>query len=205
MQAVEARSDGNKLVSPDGNGICPAPPSGSLPLDAALDVDCRLDSFLPSAKARSYSRVVPGVAGTGRPVFYMVTELQAAALDPEVPLRIRVVAFGTSPGPGAACVPNGPTQTAAALLWDPYPHVAAGTVGYSIFEKDITFLVYSDETGKVGRTLSHFVAVDRSDTSYSALLVKPQSGTSQNIGSTLQVAVEIRNPRDGCSPVPDLT
>jgi hypothetical protein len=186
VQAVEALSDGNAPDSPDLSGICPA----------SLDLDCRIVEFFSGAKARSYSR--------GRAVFYMLTELQAAALSDDVPQRTTVVGAGISPGPGAACVPGQqPTQVAVAMIRDKYPHTAPSQAGFSVFEEDITFLVYSDETGTVGRTRNHYVVVDRDDALYSALMVKPVGG-SQNLKSTLQIAVEIRNPLNGCQPQPGL-
>jgi DNA-binding beta-propeller fold protein YncE len=185
VQAVEASSDGDAGDVSDFEGICPA----------SFDLDCRIQALFPAATARSYSR--------GRAVVYMVSELQATPVPDDVPQRTAVIGGGVSPGPGAACG-GGPTQVAVALLRDPYPHTATFQTGLSIFEEDITFLVFSDETGAVGRTRNHYVLVDRSDTRYSALMAEPPAGSSQSIGSTMLVAVEIRDPSLECSPVPGL-
>jgi len=136
----------------------------------------------------------------------MVSELQAAVIPNTIPQRTTVVAAGITPGPGAACVPGGPTQPAIAMIRDPYPHTAPppSPVGYSVFTEDITFLVYSDETGSVGRTRTHYAVVDRRNTQYSALMVKPVVGSFQNIGSTMQIAVQVEDPNNGCNDVANL-
>jgi hypothetical protein len=192
VQAVEARSDGNPAAgepaTPSGNveGICPA----------SLDLDCRIDEFFQAAAADDYSR--------NRAVFYMLTELTTfASPNPEV--QISVLFAGSNPGSGAACVPNGPTQPAFALLWDPFPHIDPSLAsGYSVFPYDITVLVFSDEVGTVGRTGNHYVVANRTDTLYNAEMVKPAPNSTQQLGSTLQVAVAVRDPATNCSVVPGL-
>jgi hypothetical protein len=200
VQAVEATSDGN------GGGDIPTPATsneGVCPI--SLDVDCRLDYLfdigaLPTdtftAKAVSYSRK--------RAVFYILTEL----LNPNStdPVQIGVAHFdvGTNPTTGSACVPNGATQPAFALLRDPFPHTTSSSLGYSVFPEDITLLVYSDELTTVGRTRNHYVVVSRTDALYNANMVKPDAISSQQLGSTLQIAVEVRDPATNCSVVPGL-
>ena len=184
VQAVEGRSDGAPDAVADGNDICPA----------SLDVDCRITEVFTDAVARSYSR--------GRAAFYVATELTVVG---DVPTQIRVQFPAAAITNGAACVPNGPTQPALALLRDPYPHTnASSPLGFSIFTDDITVLVYSESGGTVGRTLNHYIVADRTDTLYNAHMVKPAFDSDQQIGSTMQVAVEIRNPDTACSPVSGL-
>jgi hypothetical protein len=195
VQAVEARSDGvpgpGEQATPAGNaeGICPA----------SLDIDCRIDEFF-QATADGYSR--------NRAVFYMLTELKAFTSDD--PVQIGVLFTSSNPGTGSACVPNGATQPAFALLRDPFPHVDTSVAsGYSVFPQDITVLVFSDEVSTVGRTRNHYVVVNRTDALYNAQMLKPalnvnQQIITQQLGSTLQVAVEVRNPATNCSVVPGL-
>jgi hypothetical protein len=107
-------------------------------------------------------------------------------------------AFYAAPSPGAACTPGGPTQPASAILRDAYPHTSSATPGYSVFTDDGSILFGS----LIRKTLNHYIAVDRQDTLYSALMVKPVG--DQNIGSTLQTAVVIRDPSTNCSVVSGL-
>ena len=197
VQAVEARSDGDPAgeqptTSGDVDGICPA----------SLDIDCRIDEFF-AATADDYSR--------NRAVFYMVTEL--STLTSLAPIQIAVVFTGSNPGSGGACVPDplppappSPRQSAFALLRDPFPHTNSSIAsGNSVFPEDITVLVYSDEVGTTGKTrVNHYVVVNRADTLYNANMVKPAPISTQQLGSTLQVAVEIRDPATNCSVVPGL-
>ena len=104
-----------------------------------------------------------------------------------------------APRPGAACVSGGPTQPASAILRDEYPHTSSTQPGYSVFTEDGTILFGS----LIRKTFNHYIAVDRQNTLYSALMVKPTG--DQNIGSTLQVAVEIRDPTTNCSVVRGLS
>ena len=67
-----------------------------------------------------------------------------------------------------------------------------------MFTEDGTILFGS----LIKRTFNHYIAVDRQNTLYSALMVKPTG--DQNIGSTLQVAVVIRDPTTNCSVVSGL-
>ena len=67
-----------------------------------------------------------------------------------------------------------------------------------MFTEDGTILFGS----LIKRTFNHYIAVDRQNTLYSALMVKPTG--DQNIGSTLQVAVTIRDPTTNCSVVSGL-
>ena len=199
VQAVEGTSDGTPAVGetatpandPDGNGICPV----------SLDLDCRVFEFFrqtpapplvkPSPPAKKYSR--------NRAVFYNVTELQQTPVSSSVQLLIKVMrAVYASPGPGAACVPGGPTQPASSILRDKYPHTSSTRAGYSVFTEDGTILFGS----LIKRTFNHYIAVDRQNTLYSAFMVKPTG--DQNIGSTLQVAVEVRDPTTNCSVVSGL-
>jgi hypothetical protein len=197
VQAIEGRSDGipaqGEMAEPANNkdGICPV----------SLDLDCRVFEFFrqtpapplvkPSPPAKKYSR--------NRAVFYNVTELQQTPVSSSVQLLIKVMrAVYASPGPGAACVPGGPTQPASSILRDKYPHTSSTRAGYSVFTEDGTILFGS----LIKRTFNHYIAVDRQNTLYSAFMVKPTG--DQNIGSTLQVAVEIRDPRTNCSVVSGL-
>jgi hypothetical protein len=199
VQAVEGTSDGTPAVGeaatpandPDGNGICPV----------SLDLDCRVFEFFrqtpkpplvaPSPPAKKYSR--------NRAVFYNVTELQQTPVSSDVQLLIKVMrAVYASPGPGAACVPGGPTQPASSILRDKYPHTSSPPAGYSVFTEDGTILFGS----LIKRTFNHYIAVDRQNTRYSALMVKPTG--DQNIGSTVQVAVVVRDPTTNCSVVSGL-
>jgi hypothetical protein len=207
VQAVEARSDGDPAgeqpTTPPtmGNeeGICPG----------SLDIDCRIDEFF-QATADDYSR--------HRAVFYVLTELatftppQCGTPPQECPVQIGVLFAGSNPGSGAACVPDGTTQTAFALLRDPFPHIDTSVAsGYSVFPQDITVLVFSDEVSTVGRTRNHYVVVNRADALYNAQMVKPalnnnQQIITQQLGSTLQVAVVVSDPDPvaNCSLVPGL-
>jgi hypothetical protein len=185
IQAVEATSDG---VTPPGES---ANPSGST--DAicpiSVDVDCRINEFF-TATAKPYSR--------NRGVFYMATQLVPFTSTQSV--LVAIIAAGVKPSAGAACLPGGTTQPASALLRDPYPHTdpSLGT-GYSVFSQDLTIVVAVDEVILKGRTTNHYIAANRTDTLFAAQLVKPAQDSTQQSGSTMQVAAVIQDPASNCS------
>jgi hypothetical protein len=188
VQAVDATSNGQSSDVPTSGleGICPI----------SLDVDCRINGFFSPATAIALSR--------NRAVFYMVTELQSTGFLPgTTPLLISLfwtATDETSPGPGAPCVPGGPTQPSVAVLRDPFPHTSSATPGYSVFNEDNTILFASGDGGGITRTFNHYIAVRRQNTRYSANLVKPND-SDQTAGSTLQIAVVIKDPQNGCTAV----
>jgi hypothetical protein len=185
VQAMEVRYDASGTVA------TPCAPS--------LDIRCRLqffDSPTGNPTPKTYSR--------GRSVFYREILRESVNLPCN---------FGTPgdqcldvgiffPGPtdlsaGTACVVGGTPPRGTALFRSPWPH--------GLFTFDGTLVFYGGDDGGVTRTKTNdTIVVDRGDVRYYGRLIMPTPLTVVQIGSTLNVALEVRDPQNACNTVPGL-
>jgi len=156
-----------------------------------LNVDCRLANF-PAATPKTYSR--------NRPVVYREIWRDPVPADPSLFPLLRIGIY--FPGPtdlsaGAPCVVNGTPRSGTAILRDPWPH--------NLFETDLTEAFYGGDDGGIIRTKTNdSIVVDRSDAQFFLQIIKPSQGTQAQLGSSLQIAVEVRDPKNNCNAVSGL-
>jgi hypothetical protein len=158
-----------------------------------LNVDCRLVNF-PAATPKTYSR--------GRGVVYR--EIWRDAVPAEFPL-IRIGIY--FPGPtdlsaGTVCTVGGTPRSGTTILRAPWqatlPHHGA-------FTGDLMESFYGGDDGGIIRTkLNDSIVVDRSDAQYFLRIIKPTQGTQAQLGRSLQIAVEVRDPDNNCNFVSGL-
>lgn len=159
-----------------------------IPNCGPLNVACRLTSFL-KATPKTYSR--------GRGVVYR--EIWRDAIPAQFPLlRIGIYFPGpTDQSAGTVCTVGGTPRSGTTILRDPWPH--------DVFSKDLMEAFYGGDDGGIIRTRTNdSIVVDRSDAQYFVRIVKPAQGTQAQLGRSLQIAVEVRNPGANCNTVPDL-
>ncbi len=156
-----------------------------------LNVDCRLVNFL-KATPKTYSR--------GRGVVYR--EIWRDAVPPN-PSQFPLLRIGIYfPGPtdlsaGTVCTVNGTPRSGTTILRDPWPH--------ALFTADLMVAFYGGDDGGIIRTKTNdSIVVDRSDAQYFLRVIKPSQGVQAQLGRSLQIAVEVRDPQDGCATVAGL-
>jgi hypothetical protein len=156
-----------------------------------LNVDCRLTSF-PAATPKTYSR--------GRGVVYR--EIWRDAV-PQLPAQFPLLRIGFYfPGPtdlsaGTVCTVGGTPRSGTTVLRDPWPH--------AIFTDDLMEAFYGGDDGGIIRTRTNdSIVVDRGDAQYFLRIIKPAQGTQAQLGRSLQVAVEVRDPGNNCNFVSGL-
>jgi len=186
IQTMEVTYKANGVVTP----VC-AP---------SLDIRCRLQNFDSSTagnpRPKTYSR--------GRSVFYREIVRGPNFLDPLAPPPPQIEVGVFFPGPtdqsaGTACVVGGTPPSGSALLRDPWPH--------DRFSFDGTLAFYGGDDGGIVRTrVNDTIVVNRADPKYYMQLIKPTLGTIAQIGSAMQVAIEVRDPSTAaaCSTVSGL-
>ncbi len=156
-----------------------------------LNVDCRLVNF-PAATPKTYSR--------NRGVVYREIWRGLVPADPSLFPLLRIGIY--FPGPtdlssGTACVVNGTPRSGSTILRDPWPH--------NLFEADLMKAFYGgDDGGIIFTKTNDSIVVDRSDAQYYLQIIKPPQNTQAQLGSSLQIAVELRDPKNNCNAVPGL-
>jgi hypothetical protein len=156
-----------------------------------LNVDCRLGNF-PAATPKTYSR--------NRGVVYREIWRGLVPADPSLFPLLRIGIY--FPGPtdlsaGTACTVNGTPRSGTTILRDPWPH--------NVFESDLMEAFYGGDDGGIIRTKTNdSIVVNRSDAQYFLRIIKPDQGTQAQLGSSLQIAVEVRDPRSNCNVVSGL-
>jgi len=161
-----------------------------------LNVDCRLTSF-PAATPKTYSR--------GRGVVYREI-LRNAVPQPPAELPLLRIQF-TFPGPtdlsaGTVCTVGGTPRSGTTVLRAPWqatlPHHGA-------FTGDLLEAFYGGDDGGIIRTkLNDSLVVDRGDAQFFLRIIKPTQGTQAQLGRSLQIAVEVRDPDSNCNFVSGL-
>src|SRR4029078_5035592 len=135
-----------------------------------------------------------------RPVGYREIWRDAVPADPSLFPLLRIGIY--FPGPtdlsaGAPCVVNGTPRSGTAILRDPWPH--------NLFETDLTEAFYGGDDGGIIRTKTNdSIVVDRSDAQFFLQIIKPSQGTQAQLGRSLQIAVEVRDPKNNCNAVSGL-
>jgi hypothetical protein len=160
-------------------------PSGSTskPCVPSLNIRCRLQEFDSAA-----GNPVPKTYSRGRSVFYREI-LRAPLSNPDATFEVGIFFPGpTDLSAGTACVVGGTPPAGTALLRDPWPH--------EVFTFDGTLVFYGGDDGGLVRTkVNDTIVVNRADPTYYMQLIKPTLGTVGQIGSALQIAIEVRDPR----------
>jgi hypothetical protein len=161
------------------------------PTCGPLNVDCRLTNF-PAATPKTYSR--------GRGVVYR--EIWRAAV-PQPPSQFPLLRIGIYfPGPtdlsaGTVCTVGGTPRSGTTILRDPWPH--------ALFTDDLMESFYGGDDGGIIRTRTNdSIVVDRSDAQYFLRIIKPAQGTQAQLGRSMQIAVEVRDPDNNCNFVSGL-
>jgi hypothetical protein len=156
-----------------------------------LNIDCRLVNF-PAATPKTYSR--------NRGVVYreIWRDLVPANASLFPLLRIGIYFPGpTDLSAGTACVVNGTPRSGTAILRDPWPH--------NVFESDLTEAFYGGDDGGIIRTKTNdSIVVNRSDAQFYLQIIKPSQGTVAQLGSSMQIAAEVRDPKNNCNTVSGL-
>jgi hypothetical protein len=176
IQAFEVRDD--PTVAP------PAPPTACSP---SLDIECRLQNF-QAATAKAYSH--------DRSVVYR----EILRPNPGSPTlyRIGITYPNETYTAGETCTPSGTPGAATALLRDPWQH--------DVFSLDLTLALYGGDDGTWTKTLSSndSILVNRGDAVNFLRIIKPMQGATIQLGRSLPIAVEVRNPTSNCSFVTGL-
>jgi hypothetical protein len=153
-----------------------------------LNVDCRLANFPAATPRMTYSR--------NRGVVYR--EIRRDTVSADALLRIGIY----FPGPtdlslGTVCTVNGIPKAGATILRDPWPH--------AVFTDDLMEAFYGGDDGGIIRTRTNdSIVVDRSDAQYFLRIIKPAQGTQAQLGRSMQIAVEVRDPHSNCNFVSGL-
>jgi hypothetical protein len=178
IQAIEVRPEQKPEEEPNNN-ICPP----------SLYIDCRLFHF-PSATPKSYTH--------NRSVFYREI-LRTSALTSAtaaIGIRFSPVLNTTDESAGQVCSVGGTPNKASAMVRDPWPH--------TLFSYDPTFVFYGgDDVIRTRTTTSNDTILVERDALYFMRIIKPDDNSDINLGSTKQIAVEVRRPSD-CSIVTGL-
>lgn len=153
-----------------------------------LNVDCRVRVNFASATRKTYSR--------GRGVVY-----REIRLDNVAPNEILRIGF-YFPGPtdlsaGTVCTVGGTPRTSTDILRDPWPHLV-------FTEADLLAFYGGDDGGIIRTKTNDSLVVDRSDAKYFLRIIKPAQNTEAQIGRSLQIAVEVRDPANNCNFVSGL-
>jgi hypothetical protein len=156
-----------------------------------LNVDCRLGNF-PAATPKTYSR--------NRGVVYREIWRGLVPANSSLFPLLRIGIY--FPGPtdlsaGTVCTVNGTPRSGTTILRDPWPH--------NVFESDLMESFYGGDDGGIIRTKTNdSIVVNRSDAQYFLRIIKPDQLTQAQLGSSMQIAVEVRDPRSNCNFVPGL-
>jgi len=188
VQAIEVRPE-TKTDEQPTNDICPP----------SLYIDCRLSLFNPFRLADPpVQSATPKTYTHNRSVFYREILRTSALTSATAAIGIRFPADinTTDESAGQVCTVGGTPKKASAMVRDPWPH--------TLFSYDPTFVLYGgdDVVRSRGTTSNDTILVER-DAQYFMRIVKPDNGSSINLGSTKQVAVEVRR-RSDCSFVDGL-
>jgi hypothetical protein len=178
IQAIEVRPEPKTDEQPT-NDICPP----------SLYIDCRLFHF-PSATPKTYTH--------NRSVFYREILRTSALTSATAAIGIRFSPDlnTTDESAGQVCSVGGTPNKASAMVRDPWPH--------TLFSYDPTFVFYGgDDVIRTKTTTTNDTILVERDALYFMRIIKPDDNSNINLGSTKQVAVEVRRPSD-CSFVTGL-
>jgi hypothetical protein len=168
VQAFEVTYD------PNGTVTAACPPS--------LNVHCRLQNFDDAS-----GNPVPKEYSRNRSVVY-----REILLSPVSDTRLWRISFvfpgnDTDTIAGVPCVPGIAPEGSSAVLRDPYPH--------DLFSIDPSLAFYGgDDVIPIRSRGNDSIVVDRADGVNNMQIIKPVPGTIGNLGSSLPIAVEVRNP-----------
>jgi len=159
----------------------------------SLDVRCRLQDFDDPA-----GNPIPKAYSRGRSVVYREIWLSMPSnLDPWG-ISFIFPSNDSDTSAGVPCVPGIHPESGSAVLRDPFPHGP----GQNLFTIDPTVGFYGGDD--LVRTRGNdSVVVNRSDALYNMQVIKPVLGAIGQLGSSMGVSVEVRNPLN-CTDVSGL-